>query len=84
MDERDTRPLGPGSSDGVDQAHAARAQVSQRRVDVIFDYLVSQGVDPARLTKAAYGETRPIADNATAAGRAMNRRVEFTINNLLG
>ena len=59
-------------------------QLSQRRVQVIFDYLVSQGIDPARLTTAAYGESQPIADNATAEGRALNRRVEFQINNLLG
>jgi outer membrane protein OmpA-like peptidoglycan-associated protein len=72
---------GHTDSDGSDEMNQL---LSQRRVDVIFDYLVSQGVDPARLTKAAYGESRPIADNATAAGRAMNRRVEFTINNLLG
>ncbi|MCX6521298.1 MAG: OmpA family protein, partial [Actinobacteria bacterium] len=72
---------GHTDSDGSDEMNQA---LSQRRVDVIFDYLVSQGVDPSRLTKAAYGESRPIADNATADGRAKNRRVEFRINNLLG
>ena len=72
---------GHTDSDGSDEMNQA---LSQRRVDVIFDYLVSQGVDPARLTKQAYGESRPIADNATADGRAKNRRVEFRINNLLG
>ncbi|CAB4545246.1 MAG: OmpA family protein [Actinobacteria bacterium] len=58
--------------------------LSQRRVDVIYAYLLSQGVDPARLTTAAFGETQPIADNTTPEGKARNRRVEFTINNLLG
>lgn len=58
--------------------------LSRERVDAIFDYLVAAGVDPARLTREAFGETRPIADNTTAEGRARNRRVEFTINNLLG
>ena len=72
---------GHTDSDGSDEMNQA---LSQRRVDVIFDYLVSQGVDPTRLTKQAYGEARPIADNATAEGRAKNRRVEFRINNLLG
>ncbi len=72
---------GHTDSDGSD---ATNQQLSQRRVDVIFDYLVSQGVDPSRLTKAAFGESQPIADNATSAGRAQNRRVEFQINNLLG
>ena len=72
---------GHTDSDGSDEMNQA---LSQRRVDVIFDYLVSQGVDPARLTKQAFGESRPIADNTTADGRAKNRRVEFRINNLLG
>ena len=72
---------GHTDSDGSD---AMNQQLSQRRVDVIFDYLVSQGVDPSRLTKAAFGESQPIADNTTSAGRSRNRRVEFQINNLLG
>ncbi len=72
---------GHTDSDGSDEMNL---QLSQRRVQVIFDYLVSQGIDPARLTTAAYGESQPIADNATAEGRALNRRVEFQINNLLG
>jgi outer membrane protein OmpA-like peptidoglycan-associated protein len=72
---------GHTDSDGSDEMNQA---LSQRRVDVIFDYLVSQGVDPSRLTNQAYGESRPIADNATAEGRSKNRRVEFQINNLLG
>jgi outer membrane protein OmpA-like peptidoglycan-associated protein len=59
-------------------------QLSEKRVKAIFDYLVSKGIDPTRLTQQAYGESQPIADNATAAGRAKNRRVEFTINNLIG
>lgn len=72
---------GHTDSDGTD---ADNLELSQERVDAIFDYLVSKGVDPDRLTRQAYGESRPIASNATAAGRALNRRVEFTINNLLG
>jgi outer membrane protein OmpA-like peptidoglycan-associated protein len=72
---------GHTDADGSDEMNQA---LSQRRVDVIFDYLMSQGVDPARLTKQAFGESRPIADNTTADGRAKNRRVEFRINNLLG
>jgi len=72
---------GHTDSDGSD---ATNLTLSQRRVDVIDAYLVAQGVDPARLTTAAFGETQPIADNATAEGRSQNRRVEFTINDLLG
>ena len=39
------------------------------------DYLVSKGVDGARLSSAGFGESRPIAANETDAGRAQNRRV---------
>jgi outer membrane protein OmpA-like peptidoglycan-associated protein len=42
-------------------------------------HLINQGVDPDRLESRGYGLTMPIADNATAEGRAKNRRVEFTI-----
>ena len=41
-------------------------------------YLVGRGVEADRLTAIGYGETRPLASNATAAGRAENRRVEFS------
>lgn len=68
----------------ADGPHTDNLVLSQERVDAIFDYLVAAGVDPGRLTREAFGESRPIADNATAEGRARNRRVEFTINNLLG
>ena len=68
-------------SDGDEASNLA---LSQARVDAMFLYLVSKGIDPARLTATAHGEADPVADNATAEGRAKNRRVEFTINNLLG
>jgi OOP family OmpA-OmpF porin len=41
--------------------------------------LVAGGVEPARVTAIGYGETRPIADNETEAGRAKNRRVELVV-----
>jgi hypothetical protein len=44
-----------------------------------MDYLVRAGVRRERLTAVGYGATKPIADNATAAGQAANRRVEFTV-----
>ncbi|HPU40232.1 MAG TPA: OmpA family protein, partial [Microthrixaceae bacterium] len=68
-------------SDGTDETNIA---LSQQRVDVIFMYLVSKGIDPSRLTRTAHGEADPVADNSTPEGRAQNRRVEFTVNNLLG
>jgi outer membrane protein OmpA-like peptidoglycan-associated protein len=45
----------------------------------VRDVLVKKGVEPARLVIKSWGSERPIADNATAEGRAANRRVEFTV-----
>jgi outer membrane protein OmpA-like peptidoglycan-associated protein len=53
------------------------ASLSERRAKATMKYLVSKGVDPARLTAEGRGEWNPIAPNDTAAGRAENRRVEM-------
>jgi outer membrane protein OmpA-like peptidoglycan-associated protein len=54
--------------------------LSQRRALSVSNYLASQGVNPGRLNAIGYGEARPIGDNATAAGQALNRRVEILID----
>lgn len=55
--------------------------LSQRRADSVRRYLVEQfGVSADRLSAKGYGETRPMADNKTAEGRATNRRVIATIS----
>jgi OOP family OmpA-OmpF porin len=41
--------------------------------------MLSQGIDPTRLTYKGYGPNQPVAKNTTAAGKAQNRRVEFKI-----
>jgi OOP family OmpA-OmpF porin len=51
--------------------------LSERRAKAVRDYLVGKGADPANLTARGYGESKPVADNATSEGRAQNRRVEF-------
>ena len=53
--------------------------LSQRRAQSVVDYLVSQNVSADRLRAQGYGESRPEASNATPAGRAANRRVEFLV-----
>ena len=50
-------------------------KLSESRAKAVADYLVSKGVDGARLSSAGFGESRPIAANETDAGRAQNRRV---------
>ena len=53
--------------------------LSQARADSVKQFLVGQGVDPARMESRGFGPTQAIADNRTAAGREQNRRVEFII-----
>ena len=53
--------------------------LSERRARAVADYLISVGVDAARLSTIGYGAERPIADNETAAGRAKNRRIELKV-----
>ncbi len=52
-------------------------KLSERRAIAVMEYLVSKGVDKARLTAAGLGKKDPIASNATPEGRAQNRRIEF-------
>ncbi|MFZ1528145.1 MAG: OmpA family protein [Ferruginibacter sp.] len=55
--------------------------LSENRAKAVKDYLVSKGVAESRLFSAGFGETQPVADNTTAAGRAKNRRTEMTVRN---
>jgi outer membrane protein OmpA-like peptidoglycan-associated protein len=63
-----------GHTDSVG-SDAYNTKLSDRRAKSVFDYLTSRGVDPARLSSIGKGESAPIADNATDAGRQENRRV---------
>jgi len=54
--------------------------LSERRANAVRDVLVNQyGVGADRVSSVGYGESRPVADNATAEGRAINRRVEAEV-----
>jgi OOP family OmpA-OmpF porin len=59
---------------------AYNQSLSEKRADAVRDVLVNQyGVEGQRVNSAGYGETRPVADNATESGRAINRRVEAQV-----
>lgn len=52
-------------------------KLSQRRAEAVRNYLVSKGIASDRLSARGYGESQPVADNATDEGRFQNRRVEL-------
>ena len=54
-------------------------KLSEKRANIIKEYLVARGIAESRLSVMGYGEADPIGDNKTAAGRAMNRRIEFKV-----
>lgn len=60
-------------------ASAYNQALSERRADSVAQYLMSRNVVPARIETIGFGEDVPIADNATAAGRSLNRRVELSL-----
>jgi len=53
--------------------------LSERRAQAVAHYLQGRGVIPERLLVVGMGESRPVADNSTAQGRQLNRRVEITM-----
>lgn len=53
--------------------------LSIRRAEAVVNYLVSKGISARRISMMGYGELRPISNNNTASGRALNRRVEIRV-----
>ena len=64
--------------------HAYNMGLSQRRAQSVANYLMAQGVDASRVSTRGAGPDQPVASNATADGRAQNRRVEVTLRPLPG
>jgi OOP family OmpA-OmpF porin len=56
---------------------AANQTLSEKRAQAVMGWLTANGIDAARLTAKGFGQTKPVADNASDAGRAKNRRVEL-------
>ena len=67
-----------GHTDAVG-SDAYNQKLSQRRAEAVKAYLVAQGVETSRVYTEGKGETQPVADNTTAAGRAKNRRVTVEV-----
>ncbi len=54
-------------------------ELSTARATAVLEFMLTAGIKPTRLSVAGYADTRPLASNATAAGRALNRRVELVV-----
>ena len=68
-----------GHTDSVG-TDAYNQKLSERRASAVREVLVNQyGVGGTRVNAVGYGESRPVADNATEEGRAINRRVEAEV-----
>ncbi len=67
-----------GHTDGAGLADSNR-KLSQKRAEAVVKYLIGKGIDKSRLVAKGYGPDVPVADNKTAKGRQLNRRVEFHI-----
>ncbi len=63
-------------------SHSYNADLSERRCQAVVNYLFDRGITSSRVNTKYFGETQPIATNETAAGRQLNRRVEFLIQEL--
>ena len=68
-----------GHTDNVG-ADAANQKLSENRAGAVKNYLIKRGVDASRIVSTGHGETMPVADNATPAGKEKNRRVELKLN----
>lgn len=67
-----------GHTDSIGKAEY-NLTLSENRAKSVYDYLVSKEIEATRLAYKGYADTKPIAANSNEAGRAINRRTEFTI-----
>ena len=72
----DNAPVGPAlQQEGI----TSNQVLSQKRAETVMQYLIAQGMSPDLVTAHGFGDGDPVASNATAQGRAKNRRVELTL-----
>lgn len=74
----DTNIIVTGHTD-ADGSEEYNQTLSERRAQSVSAYLATQNVRSSRMTTVGFGETQPVADNSTAAGKQQNRRVEVGI-----
>jgi len=78
-ENKDKRANLAGYTDNIG-TEAYNQALSERRVNAVKDYVVKKGIDSSRISGQGFGESKPIADNKTAEGRAKNRRVEIKVD----
>ncbi|MFD2522089.1 OmpA family protein [Emticicia soli] len=74
----DTNILVAGHTDNVG-AESYNMKLSEKRANAVADFLKKKGIKNARMSVIGYGESTPVVDNSTEAGRDKNRRVELAI-----
>ena len=67
-----------GHTDNVGEEES-NLVLSQERAKSCYQYLVSKGISPKRMSHEGFGESKPVASNDHSSGRRMNRRVEFDL-----
>ena len=67
-----------GHTDDIGSVESNQA-LSEARAEAARQWFIAAGISPDRVFAVGYGESRPIADNSTEQGRAMNRRIEFRL-----
>ncbi|MBC7650948.1 MAG: OmpA family protein [Deinococcales bacterium] len=67
---------GHTSSTGSDKINVP---LSKDRAAAVYNYIIKNGIDASKLTSEGYGSSKPVADNKTAKGQALNRRVEMKL-----
>ena len=79
MLENDIKKIEISGHTDSEGSEAYNQKLSEGRANAVVAYLTGQGIDPSRMMATGYGESRPIDTNFTEAGKAQNRRVEFTL-----